>query len=82
MKTKILGLLFASTLATSAFATIDSYTTVKYPVSKMHDSGVCLVTSLAHDGITNAGTAQLLAVSALNKPFKIAGIQAEKIPKV
>lgn len=76
MKKNLLGFIFASTLATSAFATIDTYSTVKYPVSMMQDSGVCLVTSLAHDGITNAGTAQLLAVSALKGPFKIPGIQA------
>lgn len=76
MKTKIFGFLFATTLVSSAFATIDTYSTVKYPVSMMQDSGICLVTSLAHDGITNAGTAQLLAVSALNRPFKIPGIQA------
>jgi hypothetical protein len=69
--------LFIATLilsATHAMATIDSYTVVKFPVHAMHEERICMVDSLAHDGISNIGTHQMLVINALNNPFKIPAI--------
>lgn len=71
-----LALALTSFMTTSAFATIDSYVNVKIPVHGMHESGVCLIDTLAWDGISSIGTAQSLAGSALNGPLKIPAFQA------
>lgn len=76
MKSHLIALTLTSIMTVSAFATIDSYTSVKIPVHGMHESGVCLIDSLAWDGISNLGTAQMVAANALNGPLKIPGFQA------
>lgn len=76
MKKNLIALTLTSMMSLSAFATIDSYVNVKIPVGGMHESGVCLIDSLAWDGVSNMGTAQMLAGTALNGPLKIPGFQA------
>ncbi len=76
MKKNLFALALTSMVSLSAFATIDSYTSIKIPVHGMHESGVCLIDTLAWDGVSNIGTSQMLASSALNGPLKIPAIQA------
>jgi hypothetical protein len=71
--------LFLTTLSLTSIlsmATIDSYTSVKYPVNAINEVGICLVDSLAVDGITNIGTGEAMAARALTKPFMIPAIQS------
>jgi hypothetical protein len=66
--------IFAVILAfstTPAQATIDSWTSVLYPVPSMQEEGYCLVPALAWDGISNFGTRQTLAAQALSKPYRV-----------
>lgn len=76
MKKSLLALSLSVIMSATAFATIDSYTTVQIPVSGMHESGVCMIKSLAWDGVSNIGTREIVAAQALNGPFKIHGMQA------
>lgn len=76
MKKNLLTLALTTLMSIPAFATIDSYTSVKIPVRGMHESGVCLIDTLAWDGISNIGTSQMLANTALNGPLRVPGIQA------
>jgi hypothetical protein len=76
MKLKLLALAIPFIFNTFAHATIDSYAVVKIPVLAMNSGKVCLISTLAHDGISSLGTSQLLAMMALNSSFKIQGIQA------
>lgn len=76
MKNKLIALTLSTFVSLSAFATIDSYVTIKMPVNGMHEAGVCIVDTLAWDGVSSIGTKEMLASTALNGPFKIPGLQA------
>ena len=76
MKKSLLALTLTTIMSATAFATIDSYVTVQIPVSGIHESGVCMIKSLAWDGVSNIGTKELVASQALNGPFKIHAMQA------
>ncbi len=76
MKKLIVLSALSALMSANAHATVDSFAKVLIPVAQMHSEGFCMSPTLAWDGITNLGTAQMLALSALQRPLKVVGVQA------
>jgi len=76
MKNLFLSLSLLSFLSTQSFATVDSFVSLKIPVFGVQSSDVCMIDSLAWDGISTPGSREALAAKALNGPFKVYGIMA------
>jgi hypothetical protein len=60
----------------SSHATVDSFVSLKIPVYGAQSSDLCMIESMAWDGISSPGSKEALAAKALNGPFKVYGIMA------
>jgi len=76
MKKLFFSLSLLTFLSTHSFATVDSFVSLKIPVFGVQSSDVCMIDSLAWDGISSPGSKEALAAKALNGPFKVYGIMA------
>jgi len=76
MKKNLLAFTITGLFSLTAFATVDSFVNLKIPVYGVQSSDVCLVDSLAWDGISSPGSKEALAAKALNGPFKVYGVMA------
>ncbi len=76
MKTRTLSLVAAqvallSALSVNALASTDSYRNALIPVAQLQEPGYCMADRLLWDGVTAHGSAEVLAVAALEAPMRV-----------